>query len=85
MHIICFNDKIRKWITVFTQRIQTPYSLPFESVPFTACRCVLKTAGGDNVNPCQMPRSAAPHLSLHCLLRSVCPKTLDKESIVSTL
>ena len=43
----------------------------------------LKIAGGVaiSVDPDEMPRSAASHLGLHCLLRHVCPNTYGKYGI----
>ena len=40
----------------------------------------LKIAGcvANSVDPDETPRSAASHLDLHCLLRSVCPNTNGK-------
>ena len=40
----------------------------------------LKIAGwvANSVDPDETPRSAASHLGLYCLLRSVCPNTYGK-------
>ena len=44
----------------------------------------LKIAGwvANSVDPDEMPRSAAPHLGLNCLLRPVCPNTYGKYGVL---
>ena len=36
----------------------------------------------NNVEPDEVPRSAASHLGLHCLLRPVCPNTYNIFTVI---
>ena len=39
----------------------------------------------NSVDPDEMPRSAASHLGLYCLLRPVCPNTYGKYGISNSI